>query len=104
MKLFYRCYADWPVWTEKAGYEMHLQKSRDEVRDAILQATGILLNYVNPVCAKGGTSTDGKHARRFFSPELDGVIGNLMSKKHNEKHKDNIDLLHKPLRHHIHIS
>ena len=53
--------------------------------------------YVNPVCAKGGTSTDGKQARRFFSCELEPVLKQLLNKKHNIKHKDNIILLHKQL-------
>ena len=35
LKVLYRCHADWPKWIEKAGYEHHLQKSKDTVREAI---------------------------------------------------------------------
>ena len=92
-----RCYANWPVWVVRAGYEDRLSKSKDDVREAIANATGLRLDYVNPVCAKGGTSTDGKQGRRFFSPQIKPVLEQLLSKTSNKKHKDNIILLHNQL-------
>ena len=97
MKLLYRCYADYTVWIEKAGYKHILSTSKDTVRDAIKRETGLMLDYVCSAGAKGGTSTDGKQGRRFFSNEVVPVLKNLLSKQHNKKHLENILKLHNQL-------
>ena len=97
LKVLYRCYANWPVWVVRAGYKDRLSKSKDDVREAIANATGLRLDYVNSVCAKGGTSTDGKQGRRFFSSQIKPVLEQLLSKASNNHYKDNIILLHHQL-------
>ena len=81
-----------------AGYKDHLKKSKDTVRDFIKKKkTGLRLDYVNSAGGKGGTATDGKQGRRFFSDELTPVIAELLSVRHNRKHKDAVIKLHKQL-------
>ena len=53
-----------------------------------------MLDYVCSAGAKGGTSTDGKQARRFFSKECTPVLKDLLNKKYNQKHQENILKLH----------
>ena len=81
----------------KAGYCDHLVKSKEAVQDAIKKKTGLRLDYVNSAGGKGGTSTDGKQGRRFFTDELIPVIGDLLSSRCNKKHKENVLTLHKQL-------
>ena len=97
LKMLYRCYIDFKTWVEKAGYCDHLYKSKGDVRETIKQKTGLCLDYVNSAGGKGGTSTDGKQGRRFYSDELIPVIDDLLSKPSNKKHKDNMLTLHKQL-------
>lgn len=94
-KVLYHCYIDLKVWTEKGQYLCRLNKAKDEVRDVIQKSTGLRLDQVNPVCAKGGTSTDGKQARRFFEAKTEQVLQELLGKNSNKKHKDNIIALHR---------
>ena len=61
------------------------------------ERTGLCLDFVCSAGAKGGTSTDGKQARRFFSNELIPVLEELLSKANNKKHQQNVILLHKQL-------
>ena len=95
--MLYRCHADYKKWVERAGFCDNLYKSKVEVRDFINERTGLRLDYVNSVGGKGGTSTDGKQGRRFFSDELNAVIEELLSSTHNKKHKDAMTKLHKQL-------
>ena len=97
LKIMYRCHADYPIWVERAGYKQVLDSSKNKVRDTIKEKTGLMLGYVCTAGAKGGTSTDGKQARRFFSDELTLVLSELLSKNNNRKHKENVLLLHKQL-------
>ena len=97
LKMLYRCYIDLKTWVEKAGYRDRLFKSKGDVRDTIKQKTGLCLDYVNSAGGKGGTSTDGKQGRRFYSDELTPVIGDLLCKPSNIKHKDNMLKLHKQI-------
>ena len=70
-------------------------KAKEKVRSAIQSATGLRLDYVNSVCAKGGKSTDGKQARRFFSKDSESVLNDLLSNDGNKRHKDSILLIHR---------
>ena len=97
LKLLYRCYMNLEVWPEKGGHESSLQKAKDAVRSVIQNATGLRLDYVNSVCGKGGTSTDGKQARRFFSKDSESVLIDLLSDDSNKKHKDSILCIHRNL-------
>ena len=97
LKMLYRCNIDYKVWVEKAGLCDHLYKSKDTVRDVIKKKTGLCLDYVNSAGGKGGTSTDGKQGRRFYSDELRPVISNLLNTRCNKKHKENMLRLHKQL-------
>lgn len=97
LKMLYRCHADFKKWVEKAGYTDHLQQSKNEVRQFIKTKSGLKLDYVNSAGGKGGTSTDGKQGRRFYSDELIEVIGELLSQPHNIKHKVAMMKLHKQL-------
>ena len=67
------------------------------MRDTIKERTGLRLDYVCSAGAKGGTSTDGKQARRFFSNECVPVVKDLLSKQHNKKHQENVLRLHNQL-------
>ena len=93
--MLYRSFIDFKTWVEKAGYCDHLYKSKGDVRETIKKKTGLCLDYVNSAGGKGGTSTDGKQGRRFYSDELIPVIDDLLSKPSNKKHKDNMLTLHK---------
>jgi len=84
-----QCHNDFKTWVEKAGHCEHLKKSKEKVREVIKQKTGLCLDYVNPAGGKGGTSTDGKQGRRFYSDELISVIDDLLGTPCNTKHKDN---------------
>ena len=97
MKLLYRCHADYPQWIEHQGYKKVLEHSKDVVREAIKEKTGLCLGFVCSAGGKGGTSTDGKQARRFFSDETVPVLKELLSKSNNKKHQDNVIILHKQL-------
>ncbi|GAB1609579.1 hypothetical protein Ahia01_001243700 [Argonauta hians] len=97
LKMLYRCNIDYKVWDMKSGYSDHVIKSKEEVQDTIKKKTGLRLDYVNSAGGKGGTSTDGKQGRRFYSDELTLVIGDLLSTRCNLKHKQNILTLHKQL-------
>ena len=94
LKLLYRCHCDYRKWEEKAGFGQHLQRSKDDVREVIKERTGLRLDYVCAAGGKGGTSTDGKQGRRFFSNELVPVITDLLDKPHNLKQKGNLLKLH----------
>ena len=100
--MLYRCNIDFKKWVEKAGYCDHLKKSK-EVREVIKKKTGLRLDYVNSAGGKGGTSTDGKQGRRFYSDELIPVIEKLLDDACNRKHKDNMLKLHKQLSIILHI-
>ena len=67
------------------------------MRDTIKEKTGLRLDYVCDAGGKGGTSTDGKQGRRFFSDELNPVINDLLLSRSSRKHKDNILQLHKQI-------
>ena len=97
LKLLYRCNIDYKVWDMRAGYSDHVIKSKEQVQGLIKKRTGLRLDYVNSAGGKGGTSTDGKQGRRFFSEELLPVIDNLLSKPCNQKHKQHMITLHKQL-------
>ena len=79
------------------GCKQTIEVARNKVRDSILTATGLRLDFVNSVCAKGGTSTDGKQARRFFTAASEPVLKAMLSKSHNMKHRDAILKLHNQL-------
>ena len=66
-------------------------------RQEIINRIGLRLDYVNSAGGKGGTSTDGKQGRRFFSDELKSAIEELLSQPYNQKHKDAMLKLHKQL-------
>ena len=95
MKVLYRCHSDYQKWEEKAGLEKILKK--DVVRDTIKEKTGLRLDYVCSAGGKGGTSTDGKQGRRFFSDELNPVINDLLATRSSRKHQANILKLHKQM-------
>ena len=94
MKVLYRCHLDYQKWEEKAGLENILKKSMDVVQYEIKERTGLRLDYICGAGGKGGTSTDGKQGRRFFSDELIIVIEGLLAKPHTHKHKENLLKLH----------
>ena len=97
MKMPYRCYADVHVWDEKKTvYGEAIRKSKDPVRESIRRETGLSLDYVNSAGGKGGISTTGEQARRFFSEKSCQVIQDL-SKQHNIKHQTNMIKLHEQL-------
>ena len=91
MKMLYRCYADVHVYGES------IRKSKDPIRESIRRETGLSLDYVNSAGGKGGTSTTGEQARRFFSEKSREVIQDLLSKQHNIKHQTNMIKLHEQL-------
>ena len=97
LKMLYRCHSDWPKWEQKAGLGQHLDRSKKEVRDKIKLETGLRLDYVCSAGGKGGTSTDGKQGRRFFSDELLPIIEDLLSKVNNKKYQENLLKLHHQL-------
>ncbi len=97
LKMLYRCNIDYKVWDMKAGYSDHLIKSKETVQEEIKKKTGLRLDYVNSAGGKGGTSTDGKQGRRFFTDELITVIDELLSTRCNMKHQENMRTLHKQL-------
>lgn len=97
LKMLYRCNIDYKVWEKKAGYSEHLDKSKAKVQEVIKKKTGLCLDYVNSAGGKGGTSTDGKQGRRFYSDELTPVIRDLLSVRCNVKHKQHMLTLHKQL-------
>ena len=96
MKVLYRCHCHYQKWEEKAGLKI-LNKSKDVVRDTIKEKTGLRLDYVCGAGGKGGTSTDGKQGRRFFSDPVNPVINDLLASRSPRKHKDNILQLHKQI-------
>lgn len=68
MKTLYRCYSDHQIWDEKKTvYGDPIRNAKDPVRDRIREETGLVLDFVNSIGGKGGTSTTGEQARRFFS-------------------------------------
>ena len=97
LKLLYRCHSDYQRWEQKAGFGQHLNTSKEGVREKITKETGLRLDYVCSAGGKGGTSTDGKQGRRFFSDELLPVIESLLNKANNQKHKENLMKLHHQL-------
>ena len=98
LKLLYRSYADYQKWEEKSTVIGEpLRKARKLVRDAIRDATGLKLDYVNSAGAKTGTSTTGEQARRFFSDKSLPIIKELLSKPNNIKHQENMLKLHQEL-------
>ena len=98
MKLLYRCVADHQCWIESSTVKgAPIRDVKDEVRDTIKYETGLHLDFVNSAGGHGGTSTDGKQGRRFFSSNLQPVLRELLSKKNNIKHQESIIKLHRQL-------
>ena len=87
LKMLYRCNIDYKKWDKKKGYSDHVTKSKEKVQDVIKKKTGLRLDYVNSAGGKGGTSTDGKQGRRFYSDELTLVIDDILIMPCNKKHK-----------------
>ena len=65
-------------WAEKKENIKHLKLAKKDVRDAILKSTAMRLDQINSMCAKAGTSTDGKQARSFFTSETKPVLTQLL--------------------------
>ena len=62
-----------------------IRRGREIVLNIIQEDTGLLLDSVSTGGGKGGTTTDGKQGRRFFSEELLPSLQKLTKEKY---HKD----------------
>ena len=86
LKFFYRINAEYFVWEEsKTVLGEHIRKGKERVLKNIKEDTGLVLDVVCTGGAKGGTSTDGKQGRRFFSEELIPTLQRSTKEKyHND--------------------
>lgn len=86
LKVLYRLNSEYFVWTEsQTVLGEHIRKGKERVFDGILSDTGLCLDVVCSGGAKGGTSTDGKQGRRFFSEEVVCTLKRLTKEKYHEK-------------------
>ena len=98
LKLLYRCYTDYRKWEEKSSaFGDPVREAKEEVRDAIKEATGLKLDYVNSAGGHTGTSTTGEQARRFFSDTSRPIIKELLSSRINMKYQEDMLKLHEQL-------
>ena len=98
LKVLYRCYADYQKWDEKPTVIGEpVRKAKEKVCDAIRDATGLKLDYMNSAGGKTGTLTTGEQARRFFSNKGLPIIKELLSKPNNIKHQGSMLKLHQQL-------
>ena len=73
------------MWTEsKTVLGEHIRKGKERVFDMVITDTGLVLDVVCSGRAKGGTSTDGKQGRRFFSEELVPTLKSATKDKYHD--------------------
>ena len=63
---------------------MNVYEGEKRVFEMIVEDTGLVLDVVCSGGAKGGTSTDGKQGRRFFSEELIPTLKKLTKEKYHD--------------------